>query len=178
MASSTFTLIASYTTPVGGSSGTTFSSIPQTYTDLVIYVSGRTSNTGSQRNATDISITFNGSSSAYYMKILSANVAVDNPPISISLSNLSSNVWAGENPNADASSQIWGMSEIYIPNYTNSVGHKVMGGHNNTENNNTNAEVRFASGSWQSTAAITSLTLGGGSWIQYTTAYLYGIKNS
>jgi hypothetical protein len=105
-------------------------------------------------------------------------IRIDNPPISSIISNYSVNPWAGETTNGDVSSQIWGMSEIYIPNYTNSVGHKVMCGHNNTENNTSNAEVRFSVCTWQNTAAITSITLGGGTWIQYTTAYLYGIKNS
>ena len=42
----TYTLISSVTVGAGGASSMTFSSIPQTYTDLVIKVSGRNADTG------------------------------------------------------------------------------------------------------------------------------------
>lgn len=171
---SSMTKISSVTVGAGGSSSVTFSSIPQTgYTDLIIKISGRTSNTGSQRNATDITIQFNGSGTGYSSKILSGNAAVDNPPISVSNSS-SGIVWGAEVPNADATANIFSNSEIYIPNYTSS-NYKITTTDSVTENNSTNSETRFSVGLWSDTSAINSITLTSGTLIQNTTFYLYGI---
>jgi hypothetical protein len=174
MSIETMTKLATYTVGVGGTATLTFSNIPQTYTDLVVRVSARTSTTGSQRNATDISVTFNGSSTGYSSKILTGNAAVDNPPISVSNSG-SSIVWGAEVPNADATANVFSNSEIYIPNYTSS-NYKNTSTDSVTENNSSNSEVRFSNGLWTNTSPITSLTLTSGTLVQHSTFTLYGVK--
>jgi hypothetical protein len=168
------TKIATYTVGAGGVSAFTFSNIPQTYTDLVIKASARTSTTGSQRNATDISVQFNGNGSGYSSKILTGNALVDNPPISVSNSG-SSIVWGLEVPNADATATIFSNSDTYIPNYTSSH-YKGTSTDSVTENNSSNSEVRFSVGLWENTAPITSITLTTGVLVQHSTFTLYGIK--
>jgi len=171
---SSMTKISSVTVGAGGSSSVTFSSIPQTgYTDLIIKISGRTSNTASQRNATDITVQFNGDSTGYSSKILTGNPGVDNPPISVSNSS-SGIVWGAEVPNADATANFFSNSEIYIPNYTSS-NYKTTSTDSVTENNSTNSEIRFSVGLWSNTASINSITLSSGTLIQNTTFYLYGV---
>ena len=174
MSLETMTKIATYTVGAGGVSALTFSNIPQTYTDLVIKASARTSTTGSQRNATDISVQFNGNGSGYSSKILTGNALVDNPPISVSNSG-SSIVWGLEVPNADATATIFSNSDIYIPNYTSSH-YKGTSTDTVTENNSSNSEVRFSVGLWENTAPITSITLTTGVLVQHSTFTLYGVK--
>ncbi len=69
--------------------------------------------------------------------------------------------------------------EIYIPNYTASV-NKSVSIDSVTENNATSAIAALDAGLWANTAAITSINLNGnnGNFVQYSTAYLYGIVKS
>jgi hypothetical protein len=70
-------------------------------------------------------------------------------------------------------------NEVTIPNYTSS-NFKSYSVDSVTENNATQAYAIFVAGLWSNTAAITSITLGlsSANFVQYSTAYLYGIKNS
>ena len=151
-----------------------FTSIPQTgYSDLLLKVCGRTTSTGSQRNATDIYLRFNSNGANYSSRILSGNDAVDDPPV-VPTNAGSSIVWGAEVTNADATASVFGNADIYIVNYA-SANHKTTVTQSVTENNTTNKEVRLAAGLWQDTAAVTSITLGSGYYVQHTTFYLYGI---
>jgi hypothetical protein len=151
-----------------------FTSIPQTgYSDLLIKVCGRTTTTGSQRNATDIYLRFNGNGANYSSRILSGNDAVDDPP-AVPTNAGSSIVWGAETPNADATASVFGNADIYIANYA-SANHKTTVTQSATENNSANKEIRLAAGLWQDTAAITSISLGSGYYAQHTTFYLYGV---
>ena len=58
MSLETMTKLATYTVGAGGDSSVTFSNIPQTYTDLVIRVSARTTRSASTLNI--LYVTFNG----------------------------------------------------------------------------------------------------------------------
>ena len=174
----TFTKIASVTVGAGGASSIAFSSIPSTYTDLCIKISGRTTQTGSIRNTSDLALTFNGSTSGYSSKLLSGNPAIDNPPISASNSGTSI-VWGGMVSNADATASTFGSVDIYIPNYAG-ANYKSVSVDSVSENNSTNAGQEFTAGLWSNTASITSITStpGAGNFVQYSTAILYGISKS
>jgi hypothetical protein len=169
-----YVLLEKLVVGAAGSSGVAFQNIPQTgYTDLLIKVSGRSSTTGNQRNAIDLSLTFNGNSTGYSSRILTGNPAVDNPPISVSNSG-SSIVWAGEVSNGDSTSDVFGNFDIYIPNYTSS-NYKNISVDSVAENNSSNSELRLATGIWANTAAITQVSLSAGNLVQYTSFHLYGI---
>jgi hypothetical protein len=77
----------------------------------------------------------------------------------------------------------FGSIDIFIPNYASSK-YKSVSADSVTENNATAAFARFGAAVWSDTAAITSLTLfnqdytPSNAFMQYSTAYLYGIKNS
>jgi len=159
-AGSTYTPIATYTIP-SNTTTYTFSSIPGTYTDLVIVVSGIGSSaadfgvclryngdTGTNYSATQLDA--NGSTVASYRE---ANAVHQNIGI------LSG---AGQ-----------GNSIFNIENYSNTTTYKTAIARGNAATN----YLRAAVGMWRSTAAITSVTLYNPStnMLTGTTLTLYGI---
>ena len=70
MASNTYVLLSSVTVGAGGASSINFTSIPATYTDLVLKISARTNSTGA---GSTYKISLNGSSSSLSRIILLQN---------------------------------------------------------------------------------------------------------
>lgn len=165
----TYVEIASVTVGSGGASYMEFTSIPSTYTDLLILVSARSS---SGDTFDDINVFFNGtnnSGGAYTGKLLYGNG-------STAASN--SDPYTFKAPAATATSSTFGNASIYIPNYAGSAS-KAYTGDSVNENNSITAYAQLASTRWNSTAAITSIKIDpeyGSTLVQYSTAYLYGIK--
>lgn len=165
---STYTKIETITVGSGGASSIVFSSIPSTYTDLVVKISGRTNLSGT--NAEGSTITFNGSNT-YSGKYLQGDG-------SSAASGSQSIINAGLFTAANATSNTFGNSEFYIPNY-NSSNKKSVSADGTSENNATQAFTAFFAGLTTLTSAITSITIAGnagGSFVQYSSATLYGIK--
>ena len=77
--------------------------------------------------------------------------------------------------------QIFGNTEIYFPNYAGSAA-KSWSNDGVAENNSTQGTAILSAGLQTATTAISSITIGNyttpDKLAQYTTAYLYGIKNS
>ena len=69
--------------------------------------------------------------------------------------------------------------EVYIPNYAGST-NKSFSVDAVTENNATASYADLIAGLWANSAAINQLTFYAptGSFVQYSTAYLYGVKNA
>jgi hypothetical protein len=167
----TFTKIASVTA-AGGSSTISFTSIPSTYTDLVIKVSARATYAA---NFQDINIRFNGSTSGYSSRLLQGDGSA-----ATSANNASSAlVWGANSVSANATANTFSNGEVYIPNYT-SANNKSISTDAVTENNASSAYIQVAAGLWSNTAAITSIEmyLGAGNYVQYSTFTLYGISKS
>jgi hypothetical protein len=168
----TYELIASTTVGSGGASSITFMStgnIPNTYTDLLVRVSSRT-----DASTTAINLTFNGSTTSYSNKRLfgtGSSAATDSDGTTY-VSNTMMN-------DATYTGNTFGNGEFYIPNYTSS-NNKSVSVDGVSENNATTALMMLTAGLWSNTAAITTILLrpNTGNFAQYTTAYLYGIKNS
>ena len=177
MANPTMTLIASNTVGSGGVSSVTFSSIPATYTDLKIVVSPKSSYTGSYYD--NMLMTFNGVGSAYsFLRFIGigGGTSTDGPFTSQSV------IYIGEIDASGGSitSNTFSNNEIYIPNYTTS-NYKSISIDKTLENNSSsNYILGFVAGLWSNTSAISSITFtnASGSFVQYSTFYLYGIKNS
>jgi len=164
----TFELIASSTVGAGGASSIDFTSIPSTYTDLVIKASLRHA-TG----APYLAVAFNGSTASFTYRYLEGNGA------SASSSSGSANWSVAINPSS-ATASTFSNSELYIPNYAGST-NKSFSADGVTENNGTTAYADLFASLWSNTAAINQVTLsavGGGNFVQYSTAYLYGVKNA
>lgn len=169
----TFVKIASSTAGSGGVASVTFSSIPATYTDLVIKYTARSTYTTFPSDAIDVRLTFNGSSSGYSERMLyGTGSAVASAATSGSFLN-----WAGTQTNTAQTANTFSNSEIYIPNYAGSS-NKSLSIDAVQENNATASAIRLVGSLWSNSAAITSITLTPdyGNFAQYSSFYLYGIK--
>jgi hypothetical protein len=155
----------------GGTSAIEFTSIPSTYTDLIVSTSIRTSrNTTFQGN---MKVQFNSSTSNYSGRFLRGNeiyVETYNPTA----------IEFGA-PTAYGTANTFGNAAIYIPNYAGST-YKSVSIDSVIEYNNVNQFNYLMAGLWSDTSAITSIKIftsdAGFNIEQYSTASLYGIKNS
>ena len=167
----TMTLIASSTVGSGGAASIDFTSIPSTYTDLVLDFSVRSATSSTVDN---INIGLNGSTSSFSGKGLTGDGAA------ASSTTLPANRFYGLANGATGTSNTFSNCYFYFPNYTSS-NYKSFSMDNVQENNTTTAYVRLTAGLWAITSAITSITMttdSGSNFVQFSTAYLYGIKNS
>ncbi len=171
----TFIKIASVTVGSGGASTIDFTSIPGTYTDLCVKVTARTNLADTEEF---LRLEFNGSGGTAY----SYRNLYGNGTAAVSLNGSgAANVLYGGIANASLStSNTFSNCEIYIPNYAGS-NNKSFSIDFVNEQNATKTFAMMVAGLWSNTSAITSIKLtpaSGGSFVQYSTATLYGIKNS
>lgn len=172
----TYTLIASSTVGSGGAANIEFTSIPATYTDLLIKVSARAASGGD--SFAHLLITFNSSTSGYTNRRIQSSGST-----AASSSDGTTEIYQKYGINGSASTaSTFGNLDIYIPNYAGS-NYKSVSSDSVTENNATEAWIDLNAGLWSNTAAITSVKLaaeyaGARNFAQFTTAYLYGISNS
>jgi hypothetical protein len=170
------TLIASSTVPSGGAASIDFTSIPSTYTDLVVKLSARTT----RPSIIDYgAMRFNSDNGSNYTAVYFYGFGTGTPP-----SNTNGNATQLEIPNTldgdSATANTFSNVEIYIPNYAGST-QKSVSFDGVSENNATNAITLLQAGKWSGTSAINSMTLysaNGFNFMQYSTAYLYGVKNA
>jgi len=168
----TYSLISSVTVGSGGAATISFSSIPSTYTDLCLKISLRSAYSS---NADNLGISFNGSTASFSLKLLYGTGTV-----ATSYGSASDNNNVAALPAATATANTFGNGDIYIPNYTGST-YKSISADSASENNTTAAQQYFYAGLWSNTAAITSIQLTSGNsqnFVQYSTAYLYGISKA
>jgi hypothetical protein len=170
----TFELITSTTVGSGGAASITLSSIPATFTDLLFFASLKTSNPGVAGEV--VKVSYNGTSTSTNWTGLYLQGAGSGTPASGSLANYSLNVFGQSGGTALAFSN----GSLYIPNYAGS-NNKSTSTDSVTENNATLAYAILNANLWSNSAAITSagFTISGGyDFAQYSSIYLYGIKNS
>ena len=168
--------IISATTLSSATTSVVFSNIPQTYTDLVLRISAR-----STRNATSNNMNMtinNNTTTAYSVGYLNQNATT----LAAQTSNGASDAFVGTLQGTTTTANTFTMSEIYIPRYTLTAV-KTFSAKTNYENQaSTPFEQDLMSEVFTVTDAITSLSLFSGSGsFQFaidSTFYLYGIKNS
>ncbi len=169
----TYQLIASN---VLGSSASsiTFSSIPATYTDLVLRFSSR-SDVGSA--GLTLYLSPNASTSSDSTTILWAD---GTSAFSTRFSATGIGLYMGW-VNGTRTANTFSSAEIYIPNYAGST-NKVFSSAIAEESNSTaDTRISATAGLWSNTAAITSLVVkisAGVNFVSGSSFYLYGIKNS
>jgi len=169
----TYTQIGSaVTVGAGGAATIDFSSIPSTYTDLLIKVSARINVAAVDAH---ISLRFNNNSgNIYSMRLLRGDGSAAS---SYSETNETSMNFYGTAAGNSATSNTFSNLELYIPNYAGSTAKSVS--LDSVSENNATAWAYFYAGISSSTAAINQITLiGSANFMQYTTAYLYGISNA
>lgn len=161
------TFIQTITVGSGGSATIDFTSIPQTYTDLMVLFSTRST------DLQGLNIKFNNTSTTYTTIHMSGDG---------SSSTTNNNYVAGWTVYSGATSNVFGNNMYYIPNYTGS-NQKVYSVESVSENNSatTGITMMMTGAKWNGTSAINQITfniLSSGNFAQYSKASLYGIKNS
>jgi hypothetical protein len=157
----------------GGAASIDFTSIPSTYTDLLIKLSAKTTRSGTfQANMT---LSFNGVTTNLSSRILRG---LDTTPNSYSAGSAIEYSAVGDGSTA---TNTFGNAEIYIPNYAGST-NKSVSIDSVAEANETNQFNYLTAALWSSTSAITSIAITtkdvGATFKQYSTATLYGISKS
>lgn len=167
----TYTLIETVTVTSGTPSTIVFSSIPQTYDDLLIKMSMRTNEAGVYYSDTDI--TLNGESSRRWNGFYQVNNTTGT-----SASNGFNIV--GSSTAGNTTTNVFGNVEIYIPDYKSS-NEKAITSTSAQENDSTgNAGVACMSNRVVNGTAITSIELDpfNGTLVTYSSASLYGISKA
>ena len=165
----TYKLISSVT--VGGTSVATmeFTSIPATYTDLKVVISAR--NDGSPPG--NILMGFNSSTANFTNKFIQGSgTTVGSSSVAQMIGDMDG---SGETANT------FNNIEVYIPNYRSS-NYKSFSSESVNETNGVTAYQQFTTNLWSDTSAITSIQITNRTsprlFVQYSTAYLYGISNA
>jgi hypothetical protein len=157
------TLVSTVTVGAGGAANITFSSIPQTGTDLLVMLSIRTS-AGSIRET--LGITFNSLTTSFSNRQLFGTGSASGSG--------SGNRFVLATTGSGATANTFASDNIYITNYAGSA-NKSFSVDGVGENNGTEAQQDLYAGLWSNTAAITALSItGDGKTIQqHSTASLY-----
>ena len=158
----TYEPIATYTA-TGTPTSYTFSSIPGTYTDLILIGSAKRGNAGSGDD--NYNVTFNGDTGNNY----SVTLLYEGSPYSTRSANRANLNWMGATGSADFIPSI-----VHIMNYANTTTNKTALGR---WGGPSDSIVRASVGLWRSTSAITSLTITPAQSIAANSTFtLYGIK--
>ena len=158
-------LIATQTLP-SDQPNITFTSIPQNFTDLVLFISGRTDRA---LEGDGFSLRFNGNQSGYSQRRL-IGAGSGSPSSDTQLNSFFTTA-------NNATANTFGNSSIYIPNYAGNA-NKSYSNDGVSENNAATSYAGINAGVWANTDAINSITLtpeGGTVFRANTTASLYGI---
>jgi hypothetical protein len=163
----TYTLIEAKTLG-SATSSVTFTTIPQTYTDLLLRVSLRSSTANFP-----LYLVFNSSSPIN----VSSKFLEGSGSAASSYSD--STGLAGYTGRSIQTTDTFGSGDIYIPNYTSSNA-KSFSSDTLNENNGTEAYMAMAALLWTGTAAITQIEVKKltEDFVTNSTFYLYGISNS
>lgn len=172
----TFKQISSVVAGSGGVTDILFTSIPQVYDDLIIYLNLKTNTSG--RVSDNPTLRFNGDTniSNYAGRIQRGNGSTVSGGSSSGYNGLYvAEVGAGSTP-----SGYYTPIRVYIPNYI-SGNRKAVSFHSAHERFATEAYLQLGSGLYITTSPITSISIinhQGGNFLEGSSAYLYGISNS
>ena len=169
------------TTAVGS---VTFSSISQTFTDLKIVCSVRSSSTSANvGNYDPQGIQFNSNTSNYSYRAIygdgSSAISASGTTMTASTGATVGRIQETGINNNNSTASVYSSVEIYIPNYAGSTA-KSFSVDYVQEQNQTANNVGFQAQLWNDTAAITSIGLfiKDGNYMTHSSFSLYGIKNS
>lgn len=171
----THKLISSVTVGSGGAANITFSSIPGTYTDLVLRLSLRGAVNGTWA---DTLLKFNGSTANFTNKYMYGNGSGVYPG---SNAYSTSGGYMSGSPGATGTANTFNNTTVYISDYASTAKNKTYMTDGSAETNATTAYLHALYGLWSDTSAITSISLvtdTGTNWVENSTAYLYGISKS
>jgi hypothetical protein len=165
----TYTKIADYEVGSGGAASIDFTSIPSSFTDIVVKLSARTNRSDS---GDDIAVKFNTSASNFTGRRI---FGTGSNAVSTTCDNQ-----VGILNGGTSTSNTFGSLELYIPNYAGST-NKSYSADATGENNATTAYAQLTAGLWSVTSAITGISFysqNSANFVQYSTATLYGVNKS
>ncbi len=168
-------ILIQHLTVASATSAVSFSSIPQTYTDLKLVISARGNNGGAYANT---SMNFNGSTSGYADKLL---YGTGSGSANSQNTVFTSGAFIGDIPAGAVYANTFSNQEIYITNYKDTNNYKGYWTTSAHEDNQTAAFLEVDTGTWQNTAAITSMVIAcgnGGQFVTNSVFSLYGINKS
>jgi hypothetical protein len=164
-------LISSVAVGAGGAATITFSSIPATYTDLVLVASLRSD---LATTTAPLAMRFNGSTSNIYS---TAQLRGSGAAVTTNATGSQNAFDLGDCiPGSSSTSNTFASVSVVIPNYAGST-NKLYSFEGVAEGNiASTVYLVLNSGTWANTAAITQITINtANNWVQHSTAYLYGI---
>lgn len=171
MSFSTIKKIQSVTVTGSTQAAMEFIDIPQTFDDLIILVSARSSR-GVDEDG--LGLRLNNITSNYTYRNLTSNGST----VASANTNFEQ-TWANRIPASTATGSTFSNNFVYFPNYVGSTAKSYMVD-GVTENNGTFAYMVMQTITNTTTAAITSISLSSlnASFVQHSTAVLYGIRHS
>ena len=172
----TYDKIATVTVTGATAANIEFTSIPQTYTDLLLKVSLRDNRTDSP--VTDTLVTFNNSTSGYSVRGVYGTGSIADDVVSLSRTDLAGTY---ENTSQSGNDSVFSNSEYYIANYKTSNTKPVIIDGVTEKNVTSDIYMSLITGVWVNSSAITSIKLVpmfSLLFVTNSTATLYGIKNS
>ena len=173
----TYKAIATVEVGSGGAASIEFTSIPATYTDVCILASVRSNHTGGND---DWYLRVNGVSTGgiYSNRGVYGDGSTDSS-WSYTGGTPGAQIYGGWNNESTATNNFTSI-QLYFPNYANTSYNKSISWEGVQEYNQTQAYAYMGAGLYGQTSAISSITITSwnSTWAEYTTATLYGIKNS
>ena len=169
----TYTLIASSTVTSSTAASIDFTSIPATYTDLLLSISVRNDSTGFDASRT--LLRFNGATTDANLTF--CRIGVDGSTIFTDTGSEGHVAWNNQN---GSTANTFSNIEVYIPNYAGSNQKNFLAVGGNERNVVSTAYQGFFADKWADTSAITAIKIlvASQSLVQYSSAYLYGISNA
>jgi hypothetical protein len=168
----TYSLISSVTVGSGGAASIDITSIPATYTDLLLKFTARGTTTSPDRDSLLYTMKFNNTATTYTGRTFRTQGTI--------ASSFGGAFYGYINASSFTAST-FSSTDTYISNYAGS-NQKSFSIDNTDEQNSANYDSILAliAGTWDGTGAINriTLTLDYGNFAQYSTAYLYGISNA
>ena len=164
-------LIQTVTVGSGGAANIEFTSIPQTYTDLLVMTSLRTTGSNPGYYVLSFQVRLNNSTTGYTGKFLGGSGGGS------AFSFDQNNAYVGWLPNVAATSNTFGNGKIYIPNYTSSNYKSLSCEIVSESNNSTEVYMALKSALWSNTSPVTSINIvpESGNFVEYSSVSLYGI---
>lgn len=175
MSIETMTKLAT-TTLNANTASVTFSNIPQTYTDLTVIVSSRDDRSGQPNDDIALRVGFGGtvSTSSIYSnrRIYGSGASAGSGSASGTF------MYIGHQTGATATASTFGITKIYIPNYTSS-NLKSVSAEGVSENNSSTAWAILTAGLISDTRPISDINLfpaDASNFMTHSTFTLYGVK--
>lgn len=175
MPTNTYDLITSYSLG-SNTSAINFTSIPQTYTHLLIKLSSRDGSYGSINSS--MYMRFNGDTTQANYNPVAYGYGTSAGGTTGGAVNSQPAIFLGQMPGPGYAAGIWASSYTVIPNYRNSLAKRSISYGHNLDNGSATPWITMTAGYWVGTGAITSISLiSDGNYASGTFAQLYGISD-